>query len=130
MKRFWKQIYACGRSEPFYWKEGEGKEVIWAMLEKSLMRQKVFLHCAMDHDTVHDLNEECVHVKITLDLTLKPSKRCTEHPRIVSQHSYWRHKRCSSWIGKHHWRNEPHERFGPEKSMVRHPNEEYSPRSP
>ena len=26
-ERFWKQIYACGH-EPFYWKEGEGKEVI------------------------------------------------------------------------------------------------------
>ena len=80
-ERFWKQIYACGR-EPFYWKEGEGKEVIWAMLEKSLMRQKVFLHCAMDHDTVHDLNEECVHVKNT-GFDIETIKRCTEHPRIV-----------------------------------------------
>ena len=34
-ERFWKQIYACG-SEPFYWKQGDGKEVIWAILEKSL----------------------------------------------------------------------------------------------
>ena len=47
----------------FIGKKVKAKEVIWAMLEKSLMRQKVFLHCAMDHDTVHDLNEECVHVK-------------------------------------------------------------------
>ena len=31
-ERFWKQIYACGR-EPFYWKEGEGKEVIWLCLK-------------------------------------------------------------------------------------------------
>ena len=80
-ERFWKQIYACGR-EHFYWKEGEGKEVIWAMLEKSLMRQKVFLHCAMDHDTVHDLNEECVHVKNT-GFDIETIKRCTEHPRII-----------------------------------------------
>ena len=80
-ERFWKQIYACGR-EPFYWKEGEGKEVIWAMLEKSLMRQKVFLHCAMDHDTVHDLNEECVHVKNT-GFDIETIKRCTEHPRVI-----------------------------------------------
>ena len=80
-ERFWKQIYACGH-EPFYWKEGEGKEVIWAMLEKSLMRQKVFLHCAMDHDTVHDLNEECVHVKNT-GFDIGTIKRCTEHPRII-----------------------------------------------
>ena len=80
-ERFWKQIYACGH-EPFYWKEGEGKEVIWAMLEKSLMRQKVFLHCAMDHDTVHDLNEECVHVKNT-GFDIETTKRCTEHPRII-----------------------------------------------
>ena len=80
-ERFWKQIYACGR-EPFYWKEGEGKEVIWAMLEKSLMRQKVFLHCAMDHDTVHDLNEDCVHVKNT-GFDIETIKRCTEHPRVV-----------------------------------------------
>ena len=80
-ERFWKQIYACGH-EPFYWKEGEGKEVIWAMLEKSLMRQKVFLHCAMDHDTVHDLNEECVHVKNT-GFDIETIKRCTEHPRII-----------------------------------------------
>ena len=80
-ERFWKQIYACGR-EPFYWGEGEGKEVIWAMLEKSLMRQKVFLHCAMDHDTVHDLNEECVHVKNT-GFDIETIKRCTEHPRII-----------------------------------------------
>ena len=99
------------------------------MLEKSLMRQKVFLHCAMDHDTVHDLNEECVHVKNT-GFDIETIKRCTEHPRIVSQHSYWRHKRCSGWIGKHHWRNEPHERFGPEKSMVRTSDEEYSPPEP
>ena len=35
-QKFWKQIYACG-SEPFFWKTGEGKEVIWAMLEKSLI---------------------------------------------------------------------------------------------
>ena len=80
-ERFWKQIYACGH-EPFYWKEGEGKEVVWAMLEKSLMRQKVFLHCAMDHDTVHDLNEECVHVKNT-GFDIETIKRCTEHPRII-----------------------------------------------
>ena len=80
-ERFWKQIYACGH-EPFYWKEGEGKEVIWAMLEKSLMRQKVFLHCAMDHDTVHDLNEECVHVKNT-GFDIETIKRCTEHSRII-----------------------------------------------
>ena len=80
-ERFWKQIYACGH-EPFYWKEGEGKEVIWAMLEKSLMRQKVFLHCAMDHDTGHDLNEECVHVKNT-GFDIETIKRCTEHPRII-----------------------------------------------
>ena len=80
-ERFWKQIYACGH-EPFYWKEGEGKEVIWAMLEKSLMRQKVFLHCAMDHDTVHDLTEECVHVKNT-GFDIETIKRCTEHPRII-----------------------------------------------
>ena len=80
-ERFWKQIYACGH-EPFYWKEGEGKEVIWAMLEKSLTRQKVFLHCAMDHDTVHDLNEECVHVKNT-GFDIETIKRCTEHPRII-----------------------------------------------
>ena len=80
-ERFWKQIYACGH-EPFYWKEGEGKEVIWAMLEKSLMRQKVFLHCAMDHDTIHDLNEECVHVKNT-GFDIETIKRCTEHPRII-----------------------------------------------
>ena len=63
-ERFWKQIFACG-AEPFYWRQGEGKEVIWAILEKSLMRQKIFLHCAMDHVTIHDLNEECVHVKNT-----------------------------------------------------------------
>ena len=80
-ERFWKQIYACGH-EPFYWKEVEGKEVVWAMLEKSLMRQKVFLHCAMDHDTVHDLNEECVHVKNT-GFDIETIKRCTEHPRII-----------------------------------------------
>ena len=80
-ERFWKQIYACGHG-PFYWKEGEGKEVVWAMLEKSLMRQKVFLHCAMDHDTVHDLNEECVHVKNT-GFDIETIKRCTEHPRII-----------------------------------------------
>ena len=80
-ERFWKQIYACGH-EPFYWKEGEGKEVVWAILEKSLMQQKVFLHCAMDHDTVHDLNEECVHVKNT-GFDIETIKRCTEHPRII-----------------------------------------------
>ena len=80
-ERFWKQIFACG-AEPFYWRQGEGKEVIWAMLEKSLMRQKVFLHCAMDHNTVHDLNEECVHVKNT-GFDIETIKRCTEHPRIV-----------------------------------------------
>ena len=126
-ERFWKQIYACGH-EPFYWKEGEGKEVIWAMLEKSLMRQKVFLHCAMDHDTVHDLNEECVHVKNTgFDIeTIKMHRTSSNH----SQHSYWGHKRCSSWIGKHHWRNEPHEGFGPEKSMVRYPTRSIHPGAP
>ena len=80
-ERFWKQIFACG-AEPFYWRQGEGKEVIWAMLEKSLMRQKVFLHCAMDHNTVHDLNEECVHVKNT-GFDIETIKRCTDHPRII-----------------------------------------------
>ena len=80
-ERFWKQIFACG-AEPFYWRQGEGKEVIWAMLEKSLMRQKVFLHCAMDHNTVHDLNEECVHVKNT-GFDIETIKRCTDHPRVI-----------------------------------------------
>ena len=46
------------------------------------MRQKVFLHCAMDHDTVHDLNEECVHVKNT-GFDIETIKRCTEHPRVI-----------------------------------------------
>ena len=80
-ERFWKQIYACG-SEPFYWKQGDGKEVIWAILEKSLMRQKIFLHCAMDHNIVHELNEECVHVKNT-GFDLETIKRCTDHPRVI-----------------------------------------------
>ena len=80
-ERFWKQIYACG-SEPFYSKQGDGKEVIWAILEKSLMRQKIFLHCAMDHNTVHELNEECVHVKNT-GFDLETIKRCTDHPRVI-----------------------------------------------
>lgn len=80
-ERFWKPIFACG-TEPFYWKQGEGKEVIWAILEKSLMRQKVFLHCAMDHDTIHDLNEECVHVKNT-GFDIETIKQCTDHPRVV-----------------------------------------------
>ena len=80
-ERFWKQIFACG-SEPFYWRQGEGKEVIWAILEKSLMRQKVFLHCAMDHNMVHDLNEECVHVKNT-GFDIETIKRCTDHPRVI-----------------------------------------------
>ena len=80
-EKFWKQIYACG-SSPFYWRKGEGKEVIWAMLEKSLMRQKVFLHCAMDHNTIPDLNKECVHVKNT-GFDIDTIKRCTEHPRII-----------------------------------------------
>ena len=47
-----------------------------------------------------------------------------------SQHSYWRHKRCSSWIGKHHWRNEPYEGFSPEKSMVRYPTRSIHPGAP
>ena len=80
-ERFWKQIYACG-SEPFYWRQGDGKEIIWAILEKSLMRQKVFLHCAMDHYMVHDLNEECVHVKNT-GFDLETIKRCTDHPGVI-----------------------------------------------
>ena len=126
-ERFWKQIYACGH-EPFYWKEGEGKEVIWAMLEKSLMRQKVFLHCAMDHDTVHDLNEECVHVKNT-GFDIETIKRCTEHPRIIPSIRTG-DTRCSSWIGKHHWRNEPYEGFSPEKSMVRYLTRSIHPGAP
>ena len=95
-EKFWKQIFACG-SEPFYWRQGEGKEVIWAMLEKSLMRQKIFLHCAMDHDTIHDLNEECVHVKEHWfrhrnDQTMhRPS---TGYPK----RSRWRDERCSNRI--------------------------------
>ena len=80
-ERFWKQIYACG-SEPFYWRQGDGKEIIWAILEKSLMRQKVFLHCAMDHYMVHELNEECVHVKNT-GFDLETIKRCTDHPVVI-----------------------------------------------
>ena len=81
-ERFWKQIYACG-SEPFYWKVGEGKEVIWAMLEKSLMRQKVFLHCALDHKIIHELNEVCVHVEST-GFDLETIKKCTDRPRVIS----------------------------------------------
>ena len=81
-EKFWKQIYACG-SVPFYWKQGEGKEVIWAILEKSLMRQKVFLHCALDHHIVHELNEECIHVKNT-GFDLETIKKCTDRPRVIS----------------------------------------------
>ena len=80
-ERFWKQIYACG-SEPFYWKQGEGKEVIWAILEKSLMRQKILLHCAMGHVIVHELNGECIHVKNT-GFDLETIKKCTDRPRVV-----------------------------------------------
>ena len=81
-ERFWKQIYACG-AEPFYWKTGGGKEVIWAILEKSLMRQKVFLHCALDHKIIHELNEACVHVEST-GFDLETIKKCTDRPRIIS----------------------------------------------
>ena len=81
-ERFWKQIYACG-AEPFYWKTGGGKEVIWAILEKSLMRQKVFLHCALDHKIIHELNEICVHVEST-GFDLETIKKCTDRPRVVS----------------------------------------------
>ena len=81
-ERFWKQIYACG-SEPFYWKTGGGKEVIWAVIEKSLMRQKVFLHCALDHKVIHELNEACVHVDST-GFDLETIKKCTDRPRIIS----------------------------------------------
>ena len=80
-EKFWKQIFACG-SEPFYWRQGEGKEVIWAILEKYLIRQKVFLHCAMDHNMIHDLNEECVHVKNT-GFDIETIKQCTDHPRVI-----------------------------------------------
>ena len=79
-ERFWKQIYACG-SAPFYWKTGEGKEVVWAILEKSLMRQKVFLHCALDHEIIHELNEVCVHVD---GFDLETIKKCTDRPRVIS----------------------------------------------
>ena len=75
-EKFWKQLFACG-TEPFYWKQGEGKEAIWAMMEKSLIRQKIFLHCAMEHNLVHALNEECVHVKNT-GFTLDTIKQCTD----------------------------------------------------
>ena len=81
-ERFWKQIYACG-SAPFYWKVGDGKEVIWAILEKSLMRQKVFLHCALDHEIIHELNEVCVHVEST-GFDLETIKKCTDRPRVIS----------------------------------------------
>ena len=81
-ERFWKQIYACG-SEPFYWKVGDGKEVIWAILEKSLMRQKVFLHCALDHRIIHELNEVCVHEEST-GFDLETIKKCTDRPRVIS----------------------------------------------
>ena len=81
-ERFWKQIYACG-TEPFYWKTGVGKEVIWAMIEKSLMRQKVFLHCALDHKIIHELNQACVHVDST-GFDLETIKKCTDRPRVIS----------------------------------------------
>ena len=32
-ERFWKQIYACG-AEPFYWRQGDGKEIIWATVRE------------------------------------------------------------------------------------------------
>ena len=81
-ERFWKQIYACG-SAPFYWKIGDGKEVRWAVLEKSLMRQKVFLHCALDHEIIHELHEVCVHVEST-GFDLETIKKCTDRPRVIS----------------------------------------------
>lgn len=80
-QKFWKQLYACG-SAPFFWKKGEGKEVIWAMMEKSLIRQKVFLHCALEHNSMHTLNEECVHVQNT-GFSLDMIKQCTDHPRVI-----------------------------------------------
>ena len=46
------------------------------------MRQKIFLHCALDHNTVHELNEECVHVKNT-GFDLETIKSCTDHPRVI-----------------------------------------------
>ena len=47
-----------------------------------------------------------------------------------SQHPCWRSHRCSSWISKHHWRNETHEGCGPEESMVRHPTRSIYPGAP
>ena len=34
------------------------------------------------HNTVHDLNEECVHVKNT-GFDIETIKRCTDHPRVI-----------------------------------------------
>ena len=36
----------------------------------------------MDHVTVHELNEECVHVKNT-GFDLETIKQCTDHPRVI-----------------------------------------------
>ena len=96
-EKFWKQLYACG-SESFYWKQGEGKEIIWAMMDKSLIRQKIFLHCAMEHNLVDALNEECVHVKNT-GFTLDIIKSDTKNQN-------WSNHRRTDWLRWHHWGNE------------------------
>ena len=47
------------------------------------MRQKVFLHCALDHKIIHELNQACVHVDST-GFDLETIKKCTDRPRVIS----------------------------------------------
>ena len=50
-EKFWKQMYACG-GEPHYWKQGEGKEMIWAIMEKSLIRHLLALRNGLQRDAL------------------------------------------------------------------------------
>eukprot|EP00435_Cladocopium_sp_Y103_P046313 s1586_g13.t1 len=55
----WRAIYAIGKG-PHKVRTGSGKELTWAIIEKTLFRQKMMLMFALEKESIEDLNGRVV----------------------------------------------------------------------
>eukprot|EP00435_Cladocopium_sp_Y103_P064440 s184_g26.t1 len=79
----WRALFAIGKA-PHKVRQGAGKDLTWAIIEKTLFRQKMMLMCALEKESIEDLNGRAVGFeKIGIEKAVLD--RCTELPRIFKE---------------------------------------------
>eukprot|EP00435_Cladocopium_sp_Y103_P032756 s3768_g8.t1 len=79
----WRALFAIGKG-PYKIRTGYDKELTWAVVEKTLFRQKMMLMCALEKESIEDLNGKVVgYDKVGIEKVVLD--RCTELPTIFKE---------------------------------------------